>query len=64
VNIHGVARLETFDAPLVEPTPVDGVSAAELLTRIEARNPDTRITHVIRDNAACHKGRDVRSVKS
>ena len=40
VNIHGAVNLETFDAPFVEPTTVDGVSAAQLLTKIEARNPD------------------------
>ena len=27
VNIHGALNLETFDAPFVEPTTVDGVSA-------------------------------------
>jgi hypothetical protein len=31
VNIHGALNLETFDAPFVEPTTVDGVSAAQLL---------------------------------
>ncbi len=60
VNIHGALNLETFDAPFVEPTTVDGRSAAQLLARIEARNPDKRLIHVIRDNAACHKGPDVR----
>ena len=47
VNIHGALNLETFDAPFVEPTTVDGVSAVQLLTRIEVRNPDKRIIHVI-----------------
>jgi transposase len=61
VNIHGAVNLETFDAPFVEPTTVDGVSAAQLLTKIEARNPDKRIIHVIWDNAAYHKGPDVRA---
>jgi len=56
VNIHGAVNLETFDAPFVEPTTVDGVSAVQLLTRIEARNPDKRIIHIIWDNAAYHKG--------
>ncbi|WP_236940032.1 transposase [Falsihalocynthiibacter arcticus] len=27
VNIHGALNLETFDAPFVEPTTVDGVSS-------------------------------------
>jgi len=45
VNIHGVLKLETFDAPFVEPTTVDGASAAQLLARIEARNPDKRLIH-------------------
>jgi transposase len=61
VNIHGALDLETFDAPFVEPTTVDGVSAAQLLARIEARNPDKRVIHVIWDNAAYHKGPDVRA---
>ncbi|MDD9746954.1 MULTISPECIES: IS630 family transposase [Marinovum] len=61
VNIHGAVNLETFDAPFVEPTTVDGVSAVQLLTKIEARNPDKRIIHVIWDNAAYHKGPDVRA---
>jgi transposase len=60
VNIHGALNLETFDAPFVEPTTVDGVSAAQLLAKIEARNPDKRVIHVIWDNAAYHKGPDVR----
>jgi len=29
VNIHGAVNLETFDAPFVEPTTVDGVRACE-----------------------------------
>jgi transposase len=61
VNIHGALNLETFDAPFVEPTTVDGVSAAQLLAKIEARNPEKRVIHVIRDNAAYHKGPDVRA---
>ena len=60
VNIHGALNLETFDAPFIEPTTVDGVSAAQLLAKIEARNPNKRIIHVIWDNAAYHKGPDVR----
>jgi transposase len=67
---HGRARscehswgcnLETFDAPFVEPTTVDGVSAAQLRTKIEERNPDKRIIHVIWDNAAYQKGADARA---
>ncbi len=61
VNIHGALNLETFDTPFVEPTTVDGVSAVQLLAKIEARNPDKRIIHVIRDNAAYHKGPDIRA---
>ena len=60
VNIHGAINLENFDAPFVEPTTVDGASAAQLLAKIEARNPDKRIIHAIWDNAAYHKGPDVR----
>ena len=61
VNIHGAINLETFDAPFVEPTTVDGGSAAQLLAKIEARNPDKRLIYVIWDNAAYHKGADVRA---
>jgi len=60
VNIHAALNLETFDAPFVEPTTVDGISAAQLLAKIKARNPDKRLIHVIWDNAAYHKGPDVR----
>jgi transposase len=61
VNIHGALNLETFDAPFVEPVTVDGLSAVQLLGKIEARNPEKRIIHVIWDNAAYHKGPDVRA---
>jgi hypothetical protein len=61
VNIHGALNLETFDAPFVEPTTVHGVSAAQLLAKIEARNPENRLNHLIWDNAAYHKGPDVRA---
>jgi len=61
VNIHGALNLENFDAPFVEPTTVDGTSAVQLLAKIEARNADKRIIHVIWDNAAYHKGPDVRA---
>lgn len=61
VNIHGALNLETFDAPFVEPTTVDGASAVQLLAKIEARNPGKRLIDVIWDNAAYHKGPDVRN---
>ncbi len=61
VNIHGALNLETFDARFVEPLSVDGVGAVQLLTKIEARNPSKRLIHVIWDNAAYHKGPDVRA---
>ncbi len=57
VNIHGALNLENFDAPFVAPATVDGVSAVQLLAKIEARNPEKRIIHVIWDNAAYYKGR-------
>ena len=57
VNIRGALNLE-FDAPFVDPTTVDGVRAVQFLTKIEARNPDKRIFHVIWDNAADLKGPD------
>jgi hypothetical protein len=40
-------NLETFDAHFVEPLSLDGVSAAQRLAKIEARNPDKRIIQVI-----------------
>ena len=64
VNIHGALNLETFDAPFVEPTTVDGTSAVQLLAKIEARNPDKSTIHVIWDNAPYHKGPDVRAFLS
>jgi transposase len=54
-------NLETFDIPFVEPTTVDEVSAVQLLSEIKKRTPDQRIIHVIWDNAAYHKGPDVRA---
>jgi len=33
VNIHGAVNLETFDAPFVERTTVDGVAAVQLLAK-------------------------------
>jgi len=64
VNIHGALNLETFDAPFVEPTTVDGQSAVQLLAKIEARNPDKSTIHVIWDNAPYHRGEDVRQFLS
>ena len=61
VNIHGAVNLENFDAPFIEPTTVDGKSAVQLLDKIEARNLEKRIIHVIWDNAPYHKGPDVRA---
>lgn len=60
VNIHGALNLENFDMPFNEPVTVDGQSAVQLLTKIEARNPEKRVIHVIWDNAPYHKGPDVR----
>jgi len=59
VNIHGALNLETFDAPFVEPTTVNGGSAVQLLAKIEERNPGKHINHIIWDNSAYHKGPDV-----
>ena len=44
-KLFGALNLETFDWPFVEPTTVDGVSAAHLLAKIEVL--DERIIHVI-----------------
>ena len=43
---------------------MDGVSAVPLLAKIEDRNQDKRIIHVIWDNAAYHEGPDVRAFLS
>ena len=64
VNIHGALNLENFDAPFMEPATVDGQSSVQLLAKIEARNPDKRIIHVIWDNAGYHRGPDVRTFLS
>jgi transposase len=64
INIHGALNLKTFDTPFVAPITVDGVSAVQLLAKIEARNQDKRIIHVIWDNAAYHKEPDVRALLS
>ncbi|MFT5132246.1 MAG: transposase [Gammaproteobacteria bacterium] len=61
VNIHGAVNLDTIDAPFVEPLSVGGVTAVQPLTKIDERNPDKRIIHVIWDNAAYHKGPHVRA---
>ena len=55
VNIHGALCLENFDAPFVEPVTVDGNSAVQLLSKIEANNPTMTAIHVIWDNAAYHR---------
>jgi transposase len=60
VNIHGALCLENFDAPFVEVETVNADSTIELLKRIEARNKDKKIIHVIWDNAPYHKSEKVR----
>ena len=61
MNIHGDLNLESFDAPFVEPTIVDGISSVQLIAKIEASNPEKRIIHVIWDNASYRKGPDDRA---
>lgn len=61
VNIHGAVCLENFDAPFVEVTKVNGDSSVALLAKIEARNLEKSTIHVIWDNAAYHKCRQVRA---
>jgi hypothetical protein len=53
-------RVVNFETPFFEPTTFDGVSAVQLLTKIEAPNPGKRIIHGIWDNVD-HKGPDVRT---
>ena len=55
VNIHGAVFLESFDAPFVEVTKVNGDSSVALLAKTEAQNPLKSTIHVIWDNAAYHK---------
>ena len=64
VNIHAALNLENFDTPLVAPATVNGTSAAQLLAKIEARNPKKRKIYVIWDNAAYHKSPEVREFLS
>ena len=61
MNIHAALDLETFHTPFVAPETVNGVSSVKLLAKIEADNPDKRIIHVIWDNAAYHKGTEVKA---
>ena len=42
VNVHAALNLENFDTPFVAPDTVNGVSAAQLLAKIEARNKKKR----------------------
>ena len=64
VNVHAALNLENFDTPLVAPDTVNGVSAAQLLAKIEARNRRKRKIYVIWDNAAYHKSPEVRAFLS
>ena len=60
VNIHGAVNLENFDTPFVEVTTVNSDSSIALLEKIQARNRDKKIIHVIWDNAPYHKCDKVR----
>ena len=64
VNVHAALNLENFDTPFVAPDTVNGVSAAQLLAKIEARNKKKRKIYVIWDNAAYHKSEEVRAFLS
>ena len=50
-----------YRKPRAAPATVDGASAVRLLAKIEVRNLDKHASHVIRDNAARHRGPDVRA---
>ncbi len=54
VNIHGALCLENFDCPFVEVGTVDRDSTIALFERLEVRNKDKRVIHVILDNAPYH----------
>ncbi len=58
-NFHRALNFETFDTPFVEPTTVDGISAASCQDC--GLHPDKRFIHVIWDNAAYHEEPDVRA---
>lgn len=60
VNIHGALNLENFDCPFVEVEKVDADSTIALFERLEARNKDKRVIHVILDNAPYHHAAKVR----
>jgi hypothetical protein len=48
------------DAPFVEPPTVDGNSAVQIPSMIEARNPIKSAIHLIRDNAPYHRCEEAR----
>jgi transposase len=60
VNIHGAVCLENFDCPFVEVEKVNADSTIALFERLESRNQDKRIIHVILDNAKYHHAEKVR----
>ena len=60
VNIHGAICLENFDVPFIEVDKVNGQSAIALLEKIEIRNKDKKTIHVIWDNAAYHKSKEIK----
>jgi len=60
VNIHGALCLENFDMPFVEVEKVNADSTIALFERLESRNKDKRVIHVILDNAKYHHAAKVR----
>ena len=58
--IHGAVCLETFDCPFVEVEKVNADSTIALFERLETRNKDKRVIHVILDNAKYHHAEKVR----
>lgn len=55
INIHGALCLENFDMPFVEVETVDRDSTIAMFERLESRNREKRVIHVILDNAKYHK---------
>lgn len=60
LNLMGALNLETFDLRLVETLKMSSQTTIDLFERLERRNPDKRLIHVILDRAPVHRGEAVR----
>lgn len=60
MNLMGALNLESFDLHLVETLKMTTQTTIDLLARLERKNPDKRLIHVVLDNAPVHRGQFVR----